>query len=95
MTTIAEELLGEGYPVEFVILSDANADDFVERTEYPIFGDSASGRPAWQEMSPSAVKHDTFVYSRTGQRTLFWDRSEHNLQDWSADIRAAVEAEGL
>ncbi len=43
----------------------------------------------------SAVKHDTFVYSRSGERVLFWDRSYNNLQDWTTDNRDAVEAEGL
>lgn len=95
METLAEELVAEGYPVEFVLLSDANAGDFVNRTSRPIFKDSGSGRPAWQEMESGAFKHDTFVYSRTGERTLFWDASANNLGDWQADIRAAVESQGM
>lgn len=79
-----------------MIVSDANADDFIERTTYRIFEDTASGRPAWQEMEPGAVKHDTFVYSRTGERTLFWDNSSSStsFNGWMTDIRAAVEAQG-
>ena len=94
METLANELDNEGYPVQFVILSDANAHDFVPRTSRPIFTDSAAGRPAWQEMEANAYKHDTFVYSRTGERTLFWDASSNSLGNWQADIRAAVESEG-
>jgi len=95
METLEEELVGEGYPVRFVVLSNQNASDFVERTTVPIFEDPAPGRPAWDEMEPDARKHDTFVYSRTGERTLFWDTSSESLSNWSADIRAAVEAQGL
>ena len=94
MSTLANELIAEGYPVEFVLLSDDNADYFVGRTMRPIFSDPASGRPAWEAMEPGARKHDTFVYSRTGERVLFWDTSDNSLSNWSDDIRAAVEAEG-
>ena len=78
------------------MVSDANADDFIERTTHRIFEDTASGRPAWQEMEAGAVKHDTFVYSRTGDRVLFWDNSDSatSFSEWATDIRAAVVAEG-
>lgn len=95
MNTLADELATEGYSVQFVVVSNQNASDFVERTTVPIFRDPEPGRPAWDEMEPSARKHDTFVYSRSGDRVLFWDTSENSLGDWSADIRAAVEAQGL
>lgn len=75
------------------MLSDANASDFVERTTMSIFEEGQSGRPAWGEMQSGAVKHDTFVYSATGERLLFWDASANSLGNWSADIRAAVEAQ--
>lgn len=71
-----------------------NADDFVGRTSVPIFKDPTGTRDAWTEMDPSARKHDTFVYSRAGIRTLFWDASTQPLSEFNADIRAAVEAEG-
>lgn len=95
METLADEMEGEGYPVQFVVLSDANAADFVARTTRPIFKESTGGRPAWQEMETGATKHDTFVYSRTGDRVLFWDTSSNSLGDWQDDIRAAVEAQGM
>lgn len=94
MTTLAAELTSEGYPVEFVVLSDSNASDFVERTTHVVFRDPAAGQPAWQAMEPGTVKHDTFVFSRTGERTLHWDASDNSLGAWSADIRAGVEAQG-
>lgn len=84
----------EGYPVQFVVLSDQNATDFVTRTSVPIFQDDGSGRPAWQAMEAGAQKHDTFVFSRAGVRTLYWDASEQTLSNFSTDIRTAVEAEG-
>jgi hypothetical protein len=80
--------------VQFVLLSDQNATDFAGRTAVPIFRDPAAGRPTWAQMEPGAVKHDTFVYSRAGQRALFWDASARNFSQWSAEIRAAVEAQG-
>jgi hypothetical protein len=86
-------LVGEGHTVELVLLSDANASDYVSRTTLPIFEEDRSGRPAWGEMDSSAVKHDTFVYSATGERLLFWDASSNSLGDWSADIRSVVEAQ--
>lgn len=94
MEMLADELQSEGYPVKFVALSDANAFDFVSRTTRPIFEDGAGGRPAWDETESGARKHDTFVYSRTGDRVLFWDASSNSLGDWQDDIRAVVEAQG-
>ena len=91
---LSEALIAEGYPVQFVVLSDQNASDYVARTSVPIFREPTAGRPSWGVMEPGAVKHDTFVYARTGERTLFWDASARNLGQWGADIRAAVEAEG-
>lgn len=91
---LVSDLVSAGYPVELVVLSDINATDFVGRTSVPIFLDPSPGRVAWSSMEPGAVKHDTFVYDKTGMRTLFWDASARNLANWSADIRAAVEAIG-
>jgi hypothetical protein len=81
--------------VQFVVLSDVNATDFVGRTDVPIFRDPSGGRDAWQAMEPMARKHDTFVFSPAGIRTLFWDAGTNPLNEWEADIRAAVEANGL
>ena len=80
--------------MQFLLLSDQNATDFVTRASVPIFRDPSPGRAAWAQMQSGAVKHDTFVYTRTGARALFWDASMRNLGEWSADLRAAVEAEG-
>ena len=84
----------EGYAVEFVVLSDANADDFVARITHRIFREDASGKPAWKEMDSGAVKHDTFVYAKNGERLLYWDASSENFGNWADDIRAVVEAQG-
>jgi hypothetical protein len=80
--------------VQFVLLSDQNASDFIGRATVPIFRDPSAGRARWSEMQAGAVKHDTFVYSRTGVRTLFWDVRSRDLAKWSSEIRAAVVAEG-
>jgi hypothetical protein len=78
-----------------VVISDANATDFVGRTPVPIFRDASAGLAAWREFEPAGVtKHDTFVYDRTGRRTLFWDAGTKNLANWAADMRVAVEAIG-
>jgi hypothetical protein len=61
----------------------------------PIFRDASPGRQAWAAMQPGAVKHDTFVFSQAGVRTLFWDASANSFSQWSANIRAAVEALGM
>jgi hypothetical protein len=80
--------------VQFVVLSDQNATDFTTRTTVPIFRDASAGRMAWQATQPGATKHDTFVYARTGERTFYWDASATQLSSFSAEIRAAVEAQG-
>lgn len=87
-------MVAEGYNVQFVVLADVNATDFVGRTSVPIFRDDTKGRTAWQMMEPGAGKHDTFVYGTDGVRTLFWDTTVHKLGLWGADIRVAVEALG-
>jgi hypothetical protein len=87
-------MVEEGFAVQFVLLSDVNADDFVDRTTVPIFEDPSGDASAWEEMQTGAAKHDTFVFGHDGVRTLYWDATEHTLGNWSADIRAAVEAIG-
>jgi hypothetical protein len=77
------------------LLSDANATDFIGRASVPIIRDPSAGRQAWSAHEPGAVKHDTFVYGRDGKRALFWDASARSLSNWSAEIRAAVEAQGM
>jgi hypothetical protein len=77
-----------------VLLADVNASDFIGLAAVPIFRDPSAGRRAWCEMEPGAVKHDTFVFSTAGLRTLFWDTSAHDLASWSADIRQAVTSLG-
>jgi hypothetical protein len=94
METLATALVAEGYPVQFVVLSDQNAIDFEDRTAVPLFRDASPGLAAWDETQPGSQKHDTFVYARDGVRSLFWDRSERDLDRWATEIRAAVEAEG-
>lgn len=80
--------------MQFALLSDVNASDFITLAAVPIFRDPSAGRDAWDQMEPGAVKHDTFVFSAAGLRTLFWDTSARSLAQWSADIRQAVEALG-
>ncbi len=80
--------------MQFVVLADQNADDFASRVSMPIFRDPSAGRAAWLEMQSTAVKHDTFVFDKTGVRTLFWDASTRSFGALSADLRAAVEAIG-
>lgn len=77
-----------------MLLSDVNATDFIGLAAVPIFHDPSAGRVAWSEMQAGAAKHDTFVFSAAGIRTLFWDTSARNLSQWSADIRQEVEALG-
>lgn len=91
---MVDTLISEGYPVQLAVLSDANATDFVGRTAAPIFRDPSPGRTAWAQMEPGAVKHDTFVFSKAGIRTLFWDASASQFSALSGDLRAAVEALG-
>lgn len=91
---LSDALVAEGYPVQFTLLSDVNASDFIPLASVPIFRDPTPGRAAWSEMAPGVVKHDTFVFSAAGQRTLFWDVRARDFSQWSADIRQAVEALG-
>jgi hypothetical protein len=80
--------------VQFIVLSDSNATDFNTRVTFPIFKDAGAGRPAWNMMQAGSVKHDTFVYTKAGVRTLLWKASEHSFTTLNADIRAAVVAIG-
>lgn len=91
---MSDALVAEGYPVQFVTLSDANASDFASLVSMPIFRDPSPDRAAWIEMQAGAVKHDTFVFDKSGVRTLFWDASARNFNELSTDLRAAVEAIG-
>ncbi len=87
-------MIAEGYRVQFVVLADFDATDFVGITSVPIFRDATPARTAWMEMQAAAFKHDTFVFSREGTRALFWDASSESLSSWSADIAAVVEQLG-
>ncbi|MBP6632047.1 MAG: hypothetical protein KBG28_00370 [Kofleriaceae bacterium] len=89
---LSTAMLAEGEPVQFVVLSDVNATDFVGRTSVPIFRDPSGARVAWAEMEPGAVKHDTFVFDQAGVRRRFWDASSESFAAWATDIRAEVEA---
>ena len=79
-----------------MLLSDVNASDFINLASVPLFRDPSPTRSAWLEMAPDAYKHDTFVFSASGLRTLFWDTSSssRNLSLWSSDIRQEVERLG-
>ena len=79
-------------PVQFALLSDINAKDFIGRVDVPIFKDPSGDLVAWKQMIPTAAKHDTFVYATSGARTLYWDATTQQLANWSSDIRSAVEA---
>ncbi len=76
------------------MLSDQNATDFASLVSMPIFRDPSPGRAAWNELQPSAVKHQTFVFNKLGVRTLFWNPAQRPFDQLSADIRGAVEAIG-
>ena len=78
--------------MQFALLSDINASDFIDRVAVPIFKDPSGDLVAWKQMIPAAAKHDTFVYAPSGMRTLYWDATSEQLADWSGDIRIAVEA---
>ncbi len=93
METLAAQMAQDGVLAHFVLLSDANASDFVDRTSVPLFEDNGSGQPAWDDMEENAVKHDTFVFAPNGERILFWDASANSLSAWKTDIRAAVETQ--
>ena len=86
-------LRAERRDVEIVVLSDANASDFVSRTGLRIFRDAQPGRPAWVEMRPMPSKHDTFVFAPNGERTYFWQGSyTGDATRWTADVGQAVRA---
>jgi hypothetical protein len=93
LQTLSDQMTAEGYDVQFTLLSDVNATDYSSRVTVPIFRDPSGSRDAWEEMSPTSAKHDTFVFSRQGMRTLYRPASA-GLTTWSADVRAAVEALG-
>jgi hypothetical protein len=75
-----------------VVLSEQGADYFTNIVSVPIFMDDSFGRSAWFEMSQTAQKHDTFVYTPDGELAQYWDIASHDFFDWTTDIRAAVNA---
>lgn len=91
---LAAAMTAEGYDVQFALLGDSNASDFVNRSVLPLFRDPSAERAAWTAMEVAPAKQDTFVYDRSGVRTLFWEVSQQSLSQWPKDIRAAVEAQG-
>ena len=86
--SLVEELETAGLKANIVLLSDSRADYFVDETStsLPIFQDDGQGKPAWDQMEEDARKHDTFVYSKEGERLLFRDASDSSLENWKSDI---------
>lgn len=82
----------EGRTVQFVVVSDSNASDFVTRVTMPIFLDPSPGRAAWLELDPSALKHDTFLFDAQGRRVLTLKLNGALSSTWKADVAAAVRA---
>lgn len=83
------ELKAEGRGVQFVVLSDSNATDFVGRLSAPILRDPTAQKAAWKALDPGAVKHDTVLFDAQGQVVLY-RRAASGLTSWRADIAAAV-----
>lgn len=77
--------------MQFVVLSDALASDYVGRVTMPIFRDDSASLEHWREMDPLAAKHDTVIYDAAGQRVLY-RRAESGLATWKDDVAAAVRA---
>ena len=90
---LSDELKGQGYDVQFVLLSDSNATDFSTRVSVPIFRDPTGTRDAWNQMEAGALKHDTFVFTRQGVRARYREASA-GLSSWADDVRAEVVALG-
>ena len=89
METLAADL---GSDVQFVVLSESGAEDFVSLVSLPIFRDDSFGRTAWFEMSATAQKHDTLVFDADGNQTFYWDVGSNDFFNWEVDIRAALDA---
>lgn len=87
--SLQDDFAAEGLDVQIVILGDPNAEQFVSKVSLPIFKDG--DKSAWNEMRPSASKHDTFVFAPNGERTYFWPGSyQGDATRWRSDIGAAV-----
>jgi len=86
---LQNELDAEQLDAQIVILGDPNAEQFASRVALPIFRDK--DKSAWNEMRSGASKHDTFVFSPSGERTYFWLGSyQGDATRWRADIGKAV-----
>lgn len=84
-------LRGEKRDVEFVVLADAAAEQYVGKIGLRIFKDAEAGRPAWQAMRTGAYKHDTFVFAPNGQRSYFWEGSyTGDAPRWTQQVGEAV-----
>jgi len=80
------QLKSEGRSVQFVVLSDGNASDFVSRISVPIFRDP--NRDGWRAFRADVVKHDTFVFDAQGKLVLTWRVASGT--SFSPSIGAAV-----
>ncbi len=79
--------------MQFVVLSDANASDFVPVLTMPLFRDPSPNRAAWLELDATAYKHDTFVFDAQGRRVLTLKlNGSLNPATWRSDVGAAVRA---
>ncbi len=78
--------------MQFVVVSDSNASDFVSRVTMPIFRDPSAGRDAWFAFDPTALKHDTFIFDAQGQRVKTLKLNGGLAATWRSDVAAAVRA---
>jgi predicted ester cyclase len=74
MDSLSDTLVGEGYPVQFVVLSDVNAEDFVGRTDVPIFRDPTSGVQAWKELVAGFLTAFPDIHFTGDERLVDGDR---------------------
>lgn len=79
--------------MQFVVLADVNAIDFVGRVSMPILRDGSPTRTAWRDLEAAAVKHDTAVFDAEG-RFISFRRGALGLSTWKDDIAAIVRSLG-
>lgn len=76
--------------MQFVAVSDFNANDFVGRVTMPIFRDGSPNRAAWLELDAMALKHDTFIFDAQGQRVATLKLGGGLSATWRDDVAREV-----
>lgn len=76
--------------MQFVVLSNVTAADYVDWVTMPIFKDPTPMRDAWTAFDPAAAKHDTAIFNAAGQAVLFRRVADAGFFSWRDDVATVI-----